>query len=688
MKNMNKSSANGPAASLKRLNPGNQAGDKGYRPNWGTAVMLVAVASILLAGTWYLKEGESSFRVGSPAMKTYYAHSRMRIVDESATRALREQKMSDIGGVLVKDRKFPEEVRGKFAALEKRDYAAVLPDSLSRIMESLPEDAARRITGVASRIALSFQDSLSVGAELPADMLWRSLETSGLSIPEQNLAYQILDHVMERALVMDSEVTQEVRSLAASEVEPVERVLSVGDIIVREGEVISPEVALVLRAQGYPEAFFPWKTLAFIVTGVFFWVSWMGWFSRRREYHFDARESAFMITILIAGWVAMSLSSLLGGNGLGVIPLAGWAFLALPGSFAFQLVLWGGIIGSVITSGGSSAELMLSVFTSGLTASLAYLLLRKITDRLDLLRKMALLGVSLALGGFFIGWGLYLPSGGTALLSLSASALAWIVVTLAALPLWERLFDILTPVRLVDLTHPSHPLLKRLQLEAPGTYHHSLMVGTLAEAAAEKLRMDPLLVKAGAYFHDVGKLRRPQFFVENQQTGLNPHDELAPSLSALIIISHVRDGLEMGRQFGVPKKIRVFIGEHHGTTCLHYFFKKALGADPDLPMEQFCYPGGRPSSRESAVLMLADSVEAAVRAAAPAITDSRELEEMTKEVIDTKVAESQLSDVPLTFQDLTRIKAAFIETLKHMYHARKVTPLENAGDTPREPAVS
>jgi len=123
--------------------------------------MLVAVASILLAGTWYLKEGESSFRVGSPAMKTYYAHSRMRIVDESATRALREQRMSDIGGVLVKDRKFPEEVRGKFAALEKRDYAAVLPDSLSRIMESLPEDAAERITGVASRIALSFQDSLS-----------------------------------------------------------------------------------------------------------------------------------------------------------------------------------------------------------------------------------------------------------------------------------------------------------------------------------------------------------------------------------------------------------------------------------------------------------------------------------------------------------------------------------------------
>jgi hypothetical protein len=201
------------------------------------------------------------------------------------------------------------------------------------------------------------------------------------------------------------------------------------------------------------------------------------------------------------------------------------------------------------------------------------------------------------------------------------------------------------------------------------------MVGTLAEAAAERLKLNPLLVKAGASFHDVGKLRRPQFFVENQQTGQNPHDELAPTLSALIIISHVREGLEMARQYGIPKKIRVFIKEHHGDTCLHYFYRKALNMDPDLQMDQFCYPGERPKSRESAVVMLADSLEAAVRAAASDITDPRELEEITNEVIETKISESQLSDVPLTFQDLTRIKSAFIDTLKHMYHTRKVTPI-------------
>ncbi len=316
------------------------------------------------------------------------------------------------------------------------------------------------------------------------------------------------------------------RVLAASEIEPVERVLAVGDVIVREGETVSAELALVLRAQGYPELSFPWKTLTFVVLGVILWASWMWWYSVRREFNFDSLEWGFIITILIAGWVAMFVSELLGENGLGVISLAGWAYLGLSGSFAFHLVLWGGIIGSVITSGSSTVGLMLFVFASGITESLGYILMRKITSRLDLVRKMFLLGFFLAFGAFFIGWGLYLPSDRSILVTQIVSAFAWVMVALVALPLWERFFDILTPIRLVDLTHPSHPLLKRLQIEAPGTYHHSLMVGTLAEAAAGKLKMNPLLVKAGASFHDVGKLRRPQFFVENQQTGHNPHDEL------------------------------------------------------------------------------------------------------------------------------------------------------------------
>ncbi len=671
---MSRKGSDGSLVSLVSRNAGKIANEREYRYRWAATFILVAAASVILVVSWWASDGKGSFRVGSPAPQTFYAHSRMRIVDESATRALREQRMSDIGGVLVRDRRFPEEVGRKLSSLEQGEFQSILPGSLAGILEEMPRESSEKIVSASSRIAYRILGSADP-ALLDAETIWDELDSSGMTIPEQNLAFQILDHIMGGSMSIDPDVTRDLRAQVASEVVPVERVLSVGDTIVRMGETISPEMAITLRAQGYPEMTFPWKTLLFVILGVVLWTSWMWWYARRREFNFDTQEWGFTVAILLTGWCAMLLSSHYAGNGLGVISLAGWAYLGLTGSFAFHLVLWGGIIGSVITSGSSSVVLMLSVFASGITASVGYIIMRKITSRYDLVRHLFLLGTCLVAGAFIIGWGLYLPSGHQVLASLLLSAAVWVVVTLAALPLWEKLFDILTPIRLVDLTHPSHPLLKRLQIEAPGTHHHSLMVGTLAEAAAERIKLNPLLVKAGASFHDVGKLRRPQFFVENQQTGQNPHDELAPTLSALVIISHVREGLEIARQYGIPKKIRVFIKEHHGDTCLHYFYRKALNLDPDLQIDQFCYPGGRPKSRESAVIMLADSLEAAVRAAASDITDPRELEEITSEVIETKVAESQLSEVPLTFQDLTRIKSAFVDTLKHMYHTRKVTPI-------------
>lgn len=657
------------AASIRRL-----ATETGYRMRWIATLAVVASAAAILATSWWFRDGESSFLTGSPAPRTYFAHFRMKIQDEMATRALREQRMSDIGGVLVRDRSLVNAIRGQLQILERGHYQDVLPLALSEIIDGLTDDSRIRVISASSLIGTGVLES----RELPQhglDPIWSALEVSDLSIPERNLVFQVLDHLMGQQLVLDPDATREFRDKAAADVPAVERILSTGDTIARKGDTVTPEVALILRAQGYQERFFPRKTMIFVILSVLLWTSWMWWYVQRREFKFDLREWGYIISILLFGWLAMLISSRFGANGLGVLALAGWAYLGLPGSFSFHLVLWGGIIGSVITAGSSSTDLMLSVFTSGMTASVGYVLMRKISSRYDLVRKLVILGIGVSMGAFIIRWGLYVPSGLNLLILHVFSSLVWVILTLAALPVWERFFDILTPVRLVDLTHPSHPLLKRLQVEAPGTYHHSLMVGTLAEAAAESLKMNALLLKAGASFHDVGKLRRPQFFVENQQTGHNPHDELAPTLSALIIIAHVRDGLEIARQYGIPNKIRVFIQEHHGTTCLGYFFRKASAIEPDLQMDQFCYPGNLPRSRESAVIMLADSVEAAVRAAAGSISDPRELEDVVGEVIETKISESQLFEVPLTFQDLTRIKLAFIDTLKHMYHTRKVAPL-------------
>ena len=236
---------------------------------------------------------------------------------------------------------------------------------------------------------------------------------------------------------------------------------------------------------------------------------------------------------------------------------------------------------------------------------------------------------------------------------------------------------IISPLRLLELSHPSQPLIKRLQMEAPGTYHHTLMVGTLAEAAADSLKMNGLLVKAGAYYHDIGKLKNPRYFVENQLHGENLHDNLSPSLSGLILISHVKDGLEIAEETKLPKMLRRFIAEHHGTTVQKYFYEKALLMGESVTEEQFRYPGPRPQSRETALVMLADSVEAAVKARNKPFESIRELKMLVSNVISSKIEAEQFKDVDFTIKDLTVIEDCFVEILRSTYHSREVRNIKD-----------
>ena len=188
----------------------------------------------------------------------------------------------------------------------------------------------------------------------------------------------------------------------------------------------------------------------------------------------------------------------------------------------------------------------------------------------------------------------------------------------------------------MELTHPSNVLLKRLQVEAPGTYHHSMMVEYIAEAAAEQIRTNSLLVRGGAYYHDIGKLKRPQYFIENQIEGENIHDTLSPPLSALVILSHVQEGINLAKEYGLPGVMIDFISEHHGTTCLSYFYNKAKESGDEVDKAQYCYPGPKPRSRETALLMLADSVEAAVRALGLSVLSVAALDDTVRQVIEAK----------------------------------------------------
>lgn len=244
------------------------------------------------------------------------------------------------------------------------------------------------------------------------------------------------------------------------------------------------------------------------------------------------------------------------------------------------------------------------------------------------------------------------------------------VLTIGTLPLWENVFQVLTPLKLLELSNPNQPLLKKLLLEAPGTYHHSVLVGNLGEAAAEEIGADPLITRVGAYYHDIGKLKRPFFFKENQFGYENPHDKLNPSLSTLIITNHTKDGLAMAEKYDLPKEIKDIIIQHHGDTIVAYFYYKALKGEngDNIKIEDFRYKGQKPQTKEAAIIMLADSVEAAVRSIKE--PNKGKIEEMVRNVIKGKLEDGQLEECDLTLKDLNTIANIFCTVLLGIFHDR------------------
>ena len=242
------------------------------------------------------------------------------------------------------------------------------------------------------------------------------------------------------------------------------------------------------------------------------------------------------------------------------------------------------------------------------------------------------------------------------------------MITIALLPYFEKTFNILTLFKLLELGDLSHPLLKKLSMEAPGTFHHSMMVATLSENAATAVGANAIFTRVASYYHDIGKCKRPKFYVENQQNGENPHNKVSPFMSNLIITSHTKDGAEMAKQYQIPKEIRDIMYEHQGTTFLAYFYNKAKSLDPSVTKEEFRYSGPKPRTKESAIIMLADSIEAAVRS----IDDKtpRAMEEMIRKIINSKIEDNQLSEADLTFKEIEIIIQTFIKSLVSIHHVR------------------
>jgi putative nucleotidyltransferase with HDIG domain len=240
------------------------------------------------------------------------------------------------------------------------------------------------------------------------------------------------------------------------------------------------------------------------------------------------------------------------------------------------------------------------------------------------------------------------------------------------LPALEALFKIVTDIRLLELSNLNAPILRRLSVEAPGTYHHSLMVATLAEVAAESVGANSLLARVAAYYHDLGKLLKPEYFVENQSYGSNKHEEIPPDMSSAILASHVKDGLQLAKESGLPQRITDMIPQHHGTRVMTYFYQKAkdamIGKAGEIDEASFRYPGPKPQSKEAAIIMMADSVEAASRTLsepAPALVQG-----MIDRLIDDIVRDDQCNECDITLRDVQLVKESFLKILTGIFHHR------------------
>jgi hypothetical protein len=257
-----------------------------------------------------------------------------------------------------------------------------------------------------------------------------------------------------------------------------------------------------------------------------------------------------------------------------------------------------------------------------------------------------------------------LRSGGLGLLGGGLT----IALMVALLPAFESVFGVTSDVRLLEIAGPSHPLLQRLMTEAPGTYSHSVMTGNLAESAAEAIGANRLLARVGASYHDIGKLRRPGFFVENQAGSANPHDNTSPALSALIITAHVREGVELAEEYRLPREVVDIVRQHHGTSVVSYFYNKATANGGPVVEADYRYAGERPTSREAAIVMLADASEAAMRSLTgptpPRITA------VVRRVIEAKKADHQLDLAELTLLEIDRISEVYARMLGSVYHSR------------------
>ena len=481
----------------------------------------------------------------------------------------------------------------------------------------------------------------------------------------------------------DPVATSEAQSAARENVGPVTRRFEEGQVIVREGDRVRALDIEVLDQFGLRQPRTEWTDLLGASVLAVLAVTMLYLYLARVEPNVIWNgQQPFLLVLLTVVFVLGSGLMVPGGSVLRYLAPAPALAMLITASLGRHAgvasAVFLGVISGVIADG--SLDMAVYATAGGLIAALAL-------DKVERIGEMFRAGAYVALTHVSVLTVFYFIEDGTLSSELVASGLAGVLnggisasLALGGLFLIGPLFDIVTTMRLIELSRPEHPLLQRMLREAPATYHHSLMVANLAEQAAESIGANALLTRVGAYYHDIGKIAKPYFFSENQAAGINPHDRLDPETSAEVIIGHVTDGIKLARRYRLPSRVRAFIPEHHGGSRVSFLYHKAvqLAGSADLVNEEgFRYPGLKPQSRETALVMLADGSEAAVRAARP--ESGEEVAEIVNRIIDQRIEDGQLNESGLTLEDVDTIKRVFASALKGTFHPRIKYPEPKAG---------
>ncbi|WP_078577105.1 HD family phosphohydrolase [Salipaludibacillus agaradhaerens] len=482
--------------------------------------------------------------------------------------------------------------------------------------------------------------------------------------------------------MMDEDATQEARESAIEAVEPV--MIREGQLLVEEGQVITGEIYQQLSLVGLTEEvplYYPYIGLAIIISLL---IAMLAYYLndaktslQTNNTHLLMYSTIYMLTLILLKLV--SLTHVIDLNGITFLAPVAMGTMLLTTLLQSRVAIFTSMIFAIIASimfNSESSGIVnythgIYIFFSGLAGvfflSKSQRMMRMLqtgifVSFINILVVIAILLLKNAQYGWFdIGTNV-----GFAFLSGFIS----VVLAIGLLPFVEAGFGVLSPTRLIELSNPNHPLLRKILLEAPGTYHHSVVVANLAEAACESVGANGLLARVGSYYHDIGKTRRPHFFIENQMKIKNPHDNISPHLSKTIIIAHPYDGADMLKSHKLPKEIVDIAEQHHGTSLLKYFYHKAKQNDDkdEIEEEEFRYPGPKAQSKEAALVGFADCVEAAVRSMQHPTTEK--IENLVRKILLDRLTDGQFDDCDLTLKELNKAATSICETLQGTFHSR------------------